>query len=292
MFCSITVDSWKTTLSLFDKITDKNSYWAFRGQADERWDLSTKFEREARKYHCDDPDWYRNREHYILHDFQRFAHHYIQNPPKLDKYSEWLSLLQHYGGPTRLLDFTYSSYVALFFAVEVSTVDSVIWGVNINNLLDRLSKIPSYDIKRWQPFEKIIERNNDLAEAVIKDRKNDEAVFLVEPFLQHERISIQQGLFLFPGNIDKTFASNICSIFELEDLSSKNALNIELAEIGKFDFSNVSVCKIVIPFSFHSKAVLKLRDMNLTAATLFPGLDGFARSLYYRFPELDNFINS
>jgi len=125
MFCKITIDSWTDVLSLFDKITDKVPDWAFRGHSDEGWELSTKFEREAIKYQCDS-FWFKNREHYILHDFQRKAHHYVKNLPESENYIEWLSLLQHYGGPTRLLDFTYSFYIALFFAVETATVDSAI----------------------------------------------------------------------------------------------------------------------------------------------------------------------
>jgi FRG domain. len=294
MFYNISVHSWNEALSLFDKITNKVSDWAFRGQADESWKLSTKFEREAKKYQRDDPYWFKNREHYILQDFQRRAHHYVKNLPKSENYIEWLSLLQHYGGPTRLLDFTYSFYVALFFAVETSAVDSAIWAVNIHKLIRQLSKVDDYKkIKNERSFKGIIEINNHWAETVIKDRKNNDVVFLVDPFQQHERISIQQGLFLFPGNIDKSFEFNICSVFELDfkELSAKNAININFSEIDKFDISDISAIKIIIPFSLHSKALVELYKMNVTAASLFPGLDGFARSLSYRFGELDYFLN-
>jgi hypothetical protein len=67
MFYRITVDSWNDILQLFDQITYKSSNWAFRGQSDERWQLSTKFERDANRYQID-PYWFKNREKYILQD--------------------------------------------------------------------------------------------------------------------------------------------------------------------------------------------------------------------------------
>jgi hypothetical protein len=293
MFYRIVVESWNDILQLFDKITDKSSNWAFRGQSNENWKLSTKFEREADKYQCDSY-WFKNREKMILQDFQRKAHHYVQNLPDSENYIEWLSLLQHYGGPTRLLDFTYSYYVAAFFAVETSNIDSAIWAVNINQLFEHLSKITDYNLlEKERMFEKIIERNNHWAETVIKERKNDNIVYIVEPFHQHERISIQQGLSLFPGNIEKPFEQNLCSVFEFDfkDLSTDNALNKTFSEIGKLDFSNISIIKIVIPSNLNSKALTELHKMNVTATTLFPGLDGFARSLSFHFRELDYVLN-
>jgi len=293
MFYKITLDSWNDALLLFDKITYKVSTWAFRGQSDERWGLSTKFEREATKYQCD-PYWFKNREKIILRDFRRKAHHYVQNLPDPENNIEWLSLLQHYGGPTRLLDFTYSYYVAAFFAMETSAVNSAIWAVNIDKLIKQLSKTTDYNlIEKERTYEYIIERNNHWADTVVRDRRNNDIVFVVEPFQQHQRISIQQGLFLFPGNIEKPFESNLSSVFEFgfTDLSTNNALNIKFSEIGKLDFSNISIIKIIIPSGLHSKALTELFKMNVTAATLFPGLDGFARSLSFHFRELNYLLS-
>jgi hypothetical protein len=42
------------------------------------------------------------------------------------------------------------------------------------------------------------------------------------------------------------------------------------------------IIKMVIPRKIHKEAIDDLKTMNITAATLFPGLDGFARSLYYQ----------
>jgi hypothetical protein len=70
-----------------------------------------------------------------------------------------------------------------------------------------------------------------------------------------------------------------------------NALDLKCSEINKLDSSDISIIKIVIPFSLHSKALTELSKMNVTAATLFPGLDGFSRSLSFLFRELDYLLN-
>jgi hypothetical protein len=60
----------------------------------------------------------------ILTQFQRRAHQYINSPPALSEPVEWLSIIRHYGGPTRLLDFTYSFFIGAFFAMEVAKTDA------------------------------------------------------------------------------------------------------------------------------------------------------------------------
>src|SRR4051812_32092248 len=125
---SVKVSSWHIAKALF---SDLHGY-VFRGQGTTSWPLSPSFERAAKRFHATDK--LRESESLILGEFQRRAHHYLQDVPQIGECVEWLALIQHYGGPTRLLDFTHSAYVASFFAMESATEDAVVWAVDANTL--------------------------------------------------------------------------------------------------------------------------------------------------------------
>jgi hypothetical protein len=51
--------------------------------------------------------------------------------------------------------------------------------------------------------------------------------------------------------------------------------------------SSIDVVMINMPISCHREAIRDLYSMNIDAASLFPGLDGFARSLNFILREDD-----
>src|SRR6266852_2318631 len=86
--------------------------WVFRGHRDARWPVCTKFERVCAN--IGRSKWSAVERH-ALRQFQRRLHQYATVIPDLDDTLEWLALMQHHGAPTRLLDWTRSPFVAVYF---------------------------------------------------------------------------------------------------------------------------------------------------------------------------------
>jgi len=279
MFIETTPRSWDDAKRLGGLL----SCWVFRGHTCATWPLSTALERAADRFGCSSNlRWIRER--VLVHDFRRKAHHYIQSPPSPDEHLEWLALVQHHGGPTRLLDFTTSFYVASFFAVETADEDACVWAVNELHLSLMLAQNCGIG-----PIESggVIEQQEAtvrFAEQFLRDRSQRmDYVVSVQPVRQNQRLAIQKGLFLFPCDVEKTFESNLCATlgFSFTELCSRNATQMDTSGIDREMALRAKVIKINFPRSWHAKAYLDLYSMNLDAASLFPGLTGFARSLQY-----------
>lgn len=304
-FISWTPSSWREAV----EVAEGMHGWLFRGQEDNKWGLTSSLERIADSYGCP-ADTLSEQEEEILNQFKRQAGHYLvhlpDDRPNGGDNLEWLSLIQHHGGPTRLLDFTRSFYVAAFFAAETAKDTSVIWAVNQTALnrsfIERADLAPEGSHKptlaeaKTRCTERCIKRSlgfRDSADAIpangesipdpVLDNPN---VIAVRPWRLNQRMTIQQGWFLFPTSLDTTFAHNLCSALDVPatQLPTKTSVPSvqRLKRLIAEPSCRLAVLRINFPREMHLGALRDLQRMNITAATLFPGLDGFARSL--RFP--------
>src|SRR6266542_5802516 len=111
--------------------------WVFRGQRVAKWTLSTSFERGARRYGLPQV-FYRLKERQIIEAFQRRAHQFSDEGLAANDLVEWVALIQHHSGPSRLLDFSHSFYVAAFFALADADLndEAALWAIPADALYE------------------------------------------------------------------------------------------------------------------------------------------------------------
>src|SRR5262249_22802124 len=105
-----------TTITTLEELTDvvhqtfrrTRSRWWFRGHPDSRWALIPKVWR----------DYNATTERYLTNSFYQRAKLRHASFPDDSDYAAWLALMQHYGLPTRLLDWSDSALIAAYFAVK------------------------------------------------------------------------------------------------------------------------------------------------------------------------------
>lgn len=273
----IEVNEWPDAIRLAQTLIR----WAYRGQANQAWGLSSTLERSAQRAQLQ-PHQLPNREFWIRTQFQRRAHHYIRDTPPEREILDWLALIQHYGGPTRLIDFTHSFYVAAFFALEFSETDSAVWAVDISQLENRLSKKTGIKMAENETIYELNKHYLTLAQKCLTQEKDQASMVIpVEPDRLHERLSIQQGLFLMPTSVSVDFQTNLAATFDETKSMFEAYDDFPVDQFVKDRLDNsYPILKIVLKRNMLSRALNDLRSMNVSSATLFPGLDGFARSLH------------
>src|SRR6476661_1663628 len=130
----VTLKSWEEYVSIISDSPYQS--WAFRGQRDASAPLYSVLSRYFMAFRVDPRAWPEQEER-ILRIFKRKAIHFIDHVPKRNDDFEWLALMQDHGAPTRLLDFSWSPYVAAFFALHNTTKEGVIWACNPAEILKR-----------------------------------------------------------------------------------------------------------------------------------------------------------
>lgn len=217
----------------------------------------------------------RDRELGCIREFKRRLHHYSGHVPDDDHIFEWLSLMQHHGAPTRLSDWTYAIDVAAFFALEQTLeaeikkesekAEAAIWMMNATWC--REATVAKFRSRRErQLLARPIDYSDEPRLArLFMGRRAVACVFPLSPFRLNERLTIQKGVFVCPGDVTQPLESNIQALKGYDQ----------------------NLVKFVLPWEAAQQAVEELYDMNITRAALFPGLDGFSQALKMILPFLE-----
>src|SRR5208337_1142998 len=152
------ISSWKELIAKQSKYDVTSREWIFRGQS-RNWPLATSLDRTCKNFGVSGGPSIIRLERQTITDFKRqYSKHVPGVGPPDDDTQQWLSLMRHYGAPTRLLDFTFSFFMAAYFALEDAQGNSVVWAINKNWLMGHAWHVMrgiggKHLLKAWQNRE-------------------------------------------------------------------------------------------------------------------------------------------
>ncbi|MDD2390073.1 MAG: FRG domain-containing protein [Desulfobacterales bacterium] len=250
----IRINSWNELVEkLYDDSMDTGigrfrSRNAFRGLSDSEYHLETTLIRLGGDYS--------ELERHLLRNFKKYAY---RNVVESDSVWNWLSVAQHHGLPTRLLDWTYSPFIAMHFAtanIEKFNTDGAIWAINY------------------------VKAHQLLPDCLKQELHQEGANVFTVPMLANCMHSLQElyelshhdfSIFFEPASVDDRIVNQFgfFSVFS-------NAID------PYDDWLNNHPdiwYKIIIPSELKWEIRDKLDQGNITERVLFPGLDGLSRWL-------------
>lgn len=236
-------NSWRPDLQRFR--TD----YAFRGVSNKDFSLHNRFQRHAKNH----PQL----EYHLLRNFKKYGEIYGED----SLVSDWrvLTIGQHYGLPTRLLDWTYSPFVAIHFAtenIEHYDKDGVVWQIDFK----RANKLLP------EPLSRVLKEagSNSFTIEMLEDAL---------PTIKHFDVYNDDDhvLFFEPPSIDNRIINQFAFF---------SVMSSPVADLHSWMKKHPQFWRrIIIPAELKWEIRDKLDQSNITERLLFPGLDGLAKWL-------------
>ena len=289
--------------------------WIFRGHKSAKYQLQSGLDRwvdeivSARSKRGIDTDkdsfsfTLPRAEHFAIASFKSKA----QQFQEYDSNVAALLAMQHYGAKTRLLDFTTSIMVALFFAYEdkMTGEERAIYAVNYRTIVEQggwrgryLAYTNRSDLKDrgdeevWWELESQIENYYfqkfmlEQAEKIVNDGHSDFGKGIIPLYKAcfNRRQMAQSGVELMPRTFDG-FASNLAAVLGVDEKLVDDPPSIGMVNISRMTEVEKRFPTSLIKFVFDPKmeedAWRMLDQANINAATIYPDLEGVAKSVRY-----------
>lgn len=228
-----------------ENLENHDMLW-FRGIPDESYDLVPRLHRIPGKY---DPTLENN-----LHT--KFV---LRSKPFIKKENcsrvEWMYLMQHYGLPTRLLDWTEGALIALFFAVKYQEDNtSCVWIMNPG----KLNKIVAEKNIIFVTDPVIMNEDDEIIKNYMNINKLPEIPIAIYPTHLDNRIHAQKSVFTLHGS-------------EYNDL-----MNFKISE-------HLKLYQIRIKKECSDRIRKQIQLLGIDESTLFPDMEGVARDIEFTY---------
>ncbi len=215
----------------------------FRGHHDNRWRLESRFHRTGRT----DLLRYIHEQIPIVHQNLTGLTNHLFDLSRPHETAAFYGLLQHHGYPTPLLDWTYSPFVAAYFAYKSLPSERMRTSSYV--------RIFIFDRKEWI---------NDFPQ-ILKIAPVQPHFSLLEPLsIEKRRMLPQQAM------------SSVTNLVDIESYLLEAESKMQKTYLRVID----------LPASQRSQVMRELSMMGITAGSLFPGLDGACEQMKERFFDL------
>ncbi len=296
----------------------KAGKWIYRGHENAKWKLKSTLDRHVEELLSVHKDWSKaafdlnlpRAEFFAITKFREIAKKF----QPIDSDAAALIAMQHYGADTRLLDFSMSIMVALFFAYEKRATGRkrAIYAINYDSLMNNANV--------WGGYQSFLERM--AAEESGKsgfDRETERVWWNLGPQIENHYLQLftleeassniwacnsasakgviplykaayngrqmaQVGIELMPRTFEG-FAKNLAAVWGISDEEVNEPKSVITNKVSNVvDLETVlpsALVKFIFDADMEDGAWQILDQANINAATIYPDIEGVAKSVRY-----------
>lgn len=219
---------------------------------------------------------YSQMEYNVLHDFISEACRYVKDVSVSD-IPAWLEIAQHFGVPTRLLDFTENPLVALYFACsDLTDRQASVWIINefaYNKIFFNEAVTVSAEISQRRITGIITDEIVYCNPQTHDSPSYIQYPWIYKPCYREERMNLQSSVFMLWGARRQELTSFMESKYFMSDEN-----DIKNQEYGV-------ICNILIPGDRKRELLEQLNLCGINEKLIYPGLDGVGRFIKQKYSD-------